>query len=259
VFDPYDPFGPPIPRRPKTTAEMLSELLSSPVAPVAASEQRMAFARALMVGSLTERFAYFAFDFDDILRANNVRNNGKIGPRVNGNSRGFKDRSVWEKSNARTKRGLRQFMQKAVEQSGVVCALIGTTTWQSFWVRYEIALSVIGGRGLLAVDVNSINHSDETGPDPLGVNPLHFIGVYKDGENWRLVERKMVETAAGPELKWGWYNEHTSPVKRPLYIPDVANTVMPLSSYAGRFDFMRQSGSQNMCHWFDTAARNAGR
>ena len=50
-----------------------------------------------------ERMTYFAFDFDDIMRVNNVRQSGKIGPRVSGSARGFKDRSVWEKSNAKTK------------------------------------------------------------------------------------------------------------------------------------------------------------
>src|SRR5207237_576847 len=108
--------------------------------------------------------------------------------RINNNSRGFKDRSVWEKSNARTNDGLKRFMQRAVEHSGVVCVLIGATTWQSFWVRYEVALSVIGGRGLLALDLNSINHHERKAPDPLGVNPLQFMGVCKKKNgNWYLV------------------------------------------------------------------------
>jgi len=206
-----------------------------------------------------ERMSYFAFDFDDIMRVNNVRQSGKIGPRVNGNARGFKDRSVWEKSNAKTKDGLKRFMQNAVQRSGAVCVMVGTTTWQSFWVRYEIALSVVGERGLLAVDLNSINHSDQTGPDPLGVNPLHFMGVYKDGENWYLVERKMVETANGPELKWNWYSEYTKPVKRPAYVPDIAQTVIPLALYTDRYDFMAEAGAANMGQWFDMAARKSGR
>ena len=37
--------------------------------------------------------------------------------------------------------------------SSVVCVLIGSNTWASRWVRYEIALSVINERGLLGVSI----------------------------------------------------------------------------------------------------------
>jgi hypothetical protein len=120
-------------------------------------------------------------------------------------------------------------------------------------------LAVIGERGLLAIDLNSLDHHERQAPDPLGVNPLHFMGVYKEGESWCLVERKMTETAGGPELKWDWYSEYRKPVKAPAYVPDVPNTAMPLALYTDRFDFMAHKGSSNMCQWFDTAARKAGR
>jgi hypothetical protein len=165
------------------------------------------------------RLAYFAFDFDDLMRVNNVRQSGKIGPRTHQGSRGFKDRSVWEKSSARTKTGLKMFMQRAVKGSGLVCVLIGTDTWKSFWVRYEIALAVIGERGLLAVDLNSLRHHDRQVTDPLGVNPLQFMGVHRhtDG-NWYLVERCVTETSNGPAFEWHWYQEYKQQVKRPAYI-----------------------------------------
>ena len=96
--------------------------------------------------------------------------------------------------------------------------------------------------------------------DQRGVNPLHFMGVFNDGENWYLVQRQDGrQTANGPELQWDWYSSgYTKPVKRPLYVPDVAKTVMPLSVYTDRYDFM-QSGSTNIGHWFDNAAKKAGR
>jgi len=207
-----------------------------------------------------ERMTYFAFDFDDIMRVNNVRQSGKIGPRIAGNARGFRDRSIWEKSNAKTKEGLKRAMQNAVEHTGVVSVLIGTTTWQSFWVRYEIALSVIGQRGLVAIDLNSLNHSDQSGPDLLGVNPLHFMGVYKrDNGNWYLIENKMTETPYGPQLQWQWYDQYTKPVARPAYIPDVDQTIMPLERFTYRHDFKIEGGAGNMGMWLDVAAKRAGR
>lgn len=207
------------------------------------------------------RLAYFAFDFDDIIRVTNVRNSGKIGQRVNGNSRGFKDRSVWEKSNAKSKLGLKQFMQRSTKGSGVVCVLIGSSTWQSFWVRYEIALAVIGERGLLAVDLNSIPHYERKTPDALGVNPLKFMGVHRhtDG-NWYLIERHVIESQHGLDFEWRWYQEYKQPVKRPAYIPDLPiGTIVALSENTARYDYKANNGFENMGSWFDLAARNAGR
>jgi hypothetical protein len=74
----------------------------------------------------TKRMVYFAFDFDDVMRVNNVRQTGKIGGRVMGGSRGFKDRSVWEASKAFTDPGLKRMMQGMSKFSSVVCVLIGS-------------------------------------------------------------------------------------------------------------------------------------
>ncbi|MGZ4869681.1 MAG: TIR domain-containing protein [Halobacteriota archaeon] len=122
------------------------------------------------------RMAYFAFDFDDLMRVNNVRQTGKIGFRVMPRSRGFLDRSVWEASKAFTDRGLKEMMQRASKFSSVACVIIGSNTWFSRWVRYEIALAIINQRGLLAIDVNNIKHHVRQAPDPLGLNPSWIMG-----------------------------------------------------------------------------------
>src|ERR1044072_7907582 len=246
-------YTPPPPNAPLGGLLGLGQRYALPVAPLTAPAPAIPAVPR-------ERMTYFAFDFDDIMRVNNVRQSGKIGPRVFGNSRGFKDRSIWEKSNAKTKNGLKQVMQKAVDWTGVVSVLIGTTTHQSFWVRYEIALSVIGQRGLVAIDLNSINHSDQSGPDPLGVNPLHFMGVCKRSNgSWYLIEKIVVETPERPDWKWVWYDQYTKSVPRPAYIPDVENTVMPLALYTDRYDFKAEGGAGNMGLWLDVAAKRAGR
>ena len=139
--------------------------------------------------------AYFAFDFDDVIRVNNVRHTGKIGFRVTRNSRGFLDRSVWESRNINTERGLKQLMQGAMKFSSVACVLIGTNTWFSRWgpIR-DCAFCRERACCLMAVDLNSLNHHHRKEPDPLSVNPLSFMGVRKDeGGAWHLVERVPVE------------------------------------------------------------------
>lgn len=209
------------------------------------------------------RRVYFAFDFDDVIRVNNVRQTGKIGPRVMGNSRGFLDRSVWEASKAFTDRGLKEMMQRMSKFSSVVCVLIGSNTWYSRWVRYEIALAVINERGLIAIDLNSINHNIRKVPDPLGANPLSFMGLHKDANgSWYLVEKKPVDLDNGEiELRWHWYEDYQQRLlSKPKYVPDIpVGGVVPLSSYTKRYDFTNNAGSVNIPSWLDASAIEAGR
>ena len=172
------------------------------------SDRLLGSAIANAVVPTVDRMTYFAFSFDDVMRVNNVRLTGKIGPRVIGQSRGFLDRSIWEKRNIKNDQNLKRLMQQAATRSSVVCVLIGTETWRSRWVRYEIALSVINEKGLLAIHINSINFVGGTGPDALGVNPLHFMGIhrYKNGKHY-LVDRKLVvlnENTAEVGFRWHW-------------------------------------------------------
>jgi hypothetical protein len=209
-----------------------------------------------------KRMVYFAFDFDDLMRVNNVRQTGKIGGRVIGGARGFRDRSVWEASKATADRGLKEMTQRMSKFSSVVCVLIGSNTWISRWVRYEIALAIIEDRGLLAVDLNGIPHHIRRAPDPLGLNPLAMIGLRKDRDgSWHLVERKPVELDSGNVgFEWHWYNDHQRPVPRPRYVPDMpAGKIIALSEFTKRYDFSGHSGSMNISSWFDVAAVEVGR
>jgi hypothetical protein len=209
-----------------------------------------------------KRMAYFAFDFDDVMRVNNVRQSGKIGYRIMPRSRGFLDRSVWESRNINTAPGLKQLMQGAMKFSSVVCVLVGTNTWFSRWVRYEIALAVVNERGLMAVDLNSINHNHSKAPDRLGINPLNFMGVRKDESgSWHLVERAAVEFADGNVgFIWRWYEDYQPPVPRPKFVPESeAGIIVPLSARTERYDFISHNGSKNIGSWLDMAALAAGR
>jgi hypothetical protein len=97
------------------------------------------------------RKVYFAFAFHDVIRVNNVRNNGKIGPRVSHNPRMFSDRSIWERRDIKNEENLKNLMRNGMRYSSVVCVMIGTKTWNSRWAKYEVARSVVDKKGLFAV------------------------------------------------------------------------------------------------------------
>jgi hypothetical protein len=83
----------------------------------------------------------------------------------------------------RNENTLKNLMRGAIQHSSAMCVLVGTETWQSRWVKYEIARAVIDRRGLLAVHINGLNHVKRRMPDRPGYNPLHLMGVYRSPEN----------------------------------------------------------------------------
>jgi hypothetical protein len=95
----------------------------------------------------TKRNVYFAFRFKDIMRVNNVRQSGKIGQDEQRNPRDFYDHSMWEKSSSTEPEMLKRLMREGVEHSSVVCVLNCTDTWESRWVKYEIARAVVDKKG----------------------------------------------------------------------------------------------------------------
>src|SRR6266436_7197216 len=125
----------------------------------------------------TKRKAFFSFHYDDIMRVNVVRNAWKIDHPDNALMRSFQDSSLWESRKLEGDEAVKRLIREGVEYTSAVCVLVGSETWQRQWVKYEIARSVIDGRGLLAVHINGLNHHESRSPDTPGFNPLHLLGV----------------------------------------------------------------------------------
>lgn len=204
---------------------------------------------------LRARKVFFSFHYVDIMRVNNVRKamefqKGSVEGEI---SLKFYDRSLWETSKRSNPEALKRLIREGMNNSSVLCVLIGTHTWSRPWVRYEIARSVIDGKGVLAVDINSINHHQDKLPHPRGLNPLDFmaIGSMSDG-TFRLFER------IGPN--WVRFAQYDRPVQLPKYLkaPPVGY-VRALSAGSQRYDFAIQNGSRNLGGWISLAAALAGR
>lgn len=245
------------------TQPSLVDLLRQPAVPQARAGVPE-FVKALVTPPMLRRKVYFAFDFDDLMRVNNVRQVGKIGPREQSGPRNFADRSIWESRNIKSEENLKTLMRNAVRYSSAVCVLIGTSTWHSRWVKYEIARAVIDERGLLAVHLNGINHHIRRMPDQRGVNPLHMMGIYHHHNgNYCLYEKQVVVTnTATADLGFEWrpYKDFTDPVPLPKYIPAISfGFVMPLSICTREYDMTADDGFKNIGSWIDVAAALAGR
>ncbi len=217
-----------------------------------------------MLAPQVKRRAYFAFKFDDVMRVNNVRQAWKIDHPDSRLMRSFYDSSLWESKKLESDDSLKQLMRKGVAYTSAVCVLIGTETWSSRWVKYEIARSVIDGRGLLAVHLNGLNHHQRRQPDPLGFNPLHLMGVYKSptGKFYLYEKREVTINRLSAKTEWQWlqYQDYTLAVPLPRYLAEPwVEYIMPLSWHTAEYNYATQDGHKNIGAWIDHSAQAAGR
>jgi hypothetical protein len=195
------------------------------------------------------------------MRVNCVRNSGKVGPRETKKARLFYDRSIWERRSIANDENLKNLMRQGVRHSSAIAVLVGTDSWQSRWVRYEIARAVIDRRGLLAIHVNGIDHHERRTPDALGYNPLDAMAVYKDpnGKYYLWEKSSTADVNGTPGWKWELYEDYTDPVPLPRYMPDMdVGYLRPLSTVTVVHDFRAHDGARNIGAWIDEAAARAG-
>jgi hypothetical protein len=198
------------------------------------------------------------------MRVNNVRQSGKIGQDQEKNPRDFYDRSIWEKTSQSDPDGLKRLMREGVEHSSVVCVLVGSDTWKSRWVKYEIARATIDRKGLIAVHINGLAHVGSKTAHPNGFNPLDIMGVYEGGNgSFYIAEKRWVPSiTSSTNYEWRWfkYDDYTHPVPLPSYLTAKAgNNVTALSEGARVYDYVQNVGYQHLGSWIDTAAVQVGR
>ncbi|MFN7125907.1 MAG: TIR domain-containing protein [Allorhizobium sp.] len=221
----------------------------------------MGFAYSSSVLPATKRNVFYSFHYADILRVNNVRHSEQFKAKILEVPQSHYDRSLWEASKRTNPESLKAMIRDGVRGTSVVCVLIGSNTFARPWVRYEIARSVIDQKGLLAVDVNSINHHQTRAPHPPGLNPLSFMGVgyLKDG-TYRLFEKNVRIVNGQWQEIWERYSAHLGPVQLPRYLADMnVGYLRSLDQRTMRYDAVLDDVWTNLARWLNTAAVAAGR
>lgn len=115
------------------------------------------------------RQVYFSFHYDDVQRANIVRNSQTI--RAADEEVGYYDHSLWEEAKTKGASAIESLIDEGLSGASVTVVLIGTETYRRSWVLYEIAESHNQGMGLLGIHINGIGDwnglADAPGPNPL--------------------------------------------------------------------------------------------
>jgi len=114
------------------------------------------------------RRVFFSFQYEDVARTMVVRNSWVFQGIV---SAGFMDKAEFEEVQRRGEQAIANWIHRQLEGTSVTAVLIGSTTYHSKWVNYEIEQSIKRGNGLLGIHVHQINALG-AGTTPKGSNPL---------------------------------------------------------------------------------------
>lgn len=166
---------------------------------------------------------------------------------------GFFDSSAMEEAKKKDADSLRRFLKKEMENSSVVCVLVGEETANRRWVRFEILQGLMDARGIVGVRVHSIAGFDrkttKAGPDP-----FDLLGVYRKANSVYVVQRSAVGE------KWTYTTDFEQKVlpKWPYaaVLPPEGTTA--LSKYFTLHQWA-DDGHNNVGDWVEAAATQARR
>ena len=86
------------------------------------------------------RKVFFSFDWDDVWRANQVRNSWVS--KGSYTLAGFVDSANIEQVKRATDQAIKKWIDNQLEGTSVTCVLIGSQTSNSKWIKYEILESI---------------------------------------------------------------------------------------------------------------------
>ena len=161
------------------------------------------------------RHVFFSFDWDDVWRVNQVRHSWVS--KGSYTAAGFVDSAKIETLKRNTDRAIELWIDGQMTGASVTCVLIGSETYLSKWVRYEIEKSIDEEMGLLGIYIHNIK-DQRLNTATKGKSPFRE--------------------------QFGW---------KPLKREDLS---YPCCLY---YDWVNDSGYDNLDNWIETAARQAGR
>lgn len=100
---------------------------------------------------MAKRQVLFSFEYNkDAWRASQVRNMGKVD-----NSSTFSDND-WEEVKKKSDSQIRQWIDSQIKMRSCIVVLVGATTSERKWVRYEIQKAYELGKGIVGIKIHNL-------------------------------------------------------------------------------------------------------
>lgn len=122
------------------------------------------------------RYVFFSFDYDDIWRVSQVRNSTVT---QDVDSIGFIDSAEWESILQTDDESIKEWINEQLKHTSATIVLIGSDTYYSKWVIYEIQKSYEKGNKLMGITIHNLKNQYGLTSTP-GLNPFSRIQVNDD-------------------------------------------------------------------------------
>ena len=124
---------------------------------------------------MAKRQVFFSFEFNkDVWRAAQVRNMGKVS-----NNSTFSDND-WEEVKSKSDADIRKWIDEQMSYRSCLVVLIGKTTSNRKWVKYEIEKAYELDKGIVGIYIDKLKDKDGNQTNK-GNNP--FYDIYTNGGN----------------------------------------------------------------------------
>lgn len=210
---------------------------------------------------------FFSFKYKNVedFRVNVVRNSNM----TKGIAAGYSDHSIWETAKSTSAETLKRLINKKLNNTSVTAVLIGSETYSSRWVRYEIIKSLERGNKLLGIHINSISDknrqtkSNSPNPFKLSFNPFksssYLFNYTPNGPNpfeYITIEiiNNIIYVKEWLSGAWGHYkdlenfnNFNLHPHYKYINLPPTK-----LSYFVNIYDWMLDGGYSNLSKWIES-------
>lgn len=202
-----------------------------------------------------KRRVFFSFHYqNDIWRVNQIRQSWRYQHENQREAEGFFDASIWESAKRTSPESLKTLIRENIKNTSVTCVLAGQETFQRRWVRYEIARSIVKGNGLFTVTISNMLDQKRYS-SPAGDDPLNHMAVYKVPDGRILLAERDIVTG-----QWKSYDDYNQAVSLPSsWQKPTSTSVITLSNYATRYDYVYDNGRENFAAWVRSAAETVQR
>lgn len=197
------------------------------------------------------RNVFFSFKYDDVWRANVVRNSWAIASAADRRDFGFLDKAGREQLKRQGDAAITEWIRSQMFMTSVTVVLMGAHTCESRWVRFEIEESIREGKGLLGIRLHEIKHPNR--------RPWEIITAlfHPEPEPANMFRRFRVTKS---DNAWLWWNRVPKDVEwchqGPVSFWDGAHA---LSGMCKTYDWKSDNGRANIAQWIEDAAKKVGR
>jgi hypothetical protein len=191
------------------------------------------------------RTTFFSFHYRDVesFRVNVVRNSSLF--KKPGDASKVIDGSLWEASQLRGEKALKELIDGALIGTSVTAVLIGANTHERKWVKYELVRSFVTGNAILGIHLNRIREAHTQRITAKGLNPLDRLAVFVPDDYKAL---SFLELVKGNSVYFS-----PSFLSQIGFGPTESERKILFSKLFNTYCWTNDDGYHNMANWIETA------